>query len=76
LNHLVECIRSGNQPLVRPEHARHVLEIMVNAQQSGRDGRALMIESTFTPPTFAETGGEEPAHLIHDRTLGRHRRAR
>jgi len=68
LNHLVECIRRAAQPLVTPEHARHVLEIMLKAQQSGREGRALNIESTFTPPVFPEPAAQEPAHLVHDRT--------
>jgi predicted dehydrogenase len=68
LRHLVECIHAGTRPLVTPEHARHVLEIMLKAQQSGREGRALALESTFTPPTFAEPGAQEAAHLMHDRS--------
>jgi predicted dehydrogenase len=68
LRHLVECIQDGTEPLVTPEHAYHVLEIMLKAQQSGREGRALPIESRFEPAVFAEEGGEEPAHLVHDRT--------
>jgi predicted dehydrogenase len=68
LRHLVECIHRGTRPLVTPEHARHVLEIMLKAQQSGREGRALALESTFTPPTFAEPVAQEAAHLMHDRS--------
>ena len=68
LRHFVECIRDGTRPLVTPEHARHVLEIMFKAQQSGREGRALPIESTFVPPLFAESKSAEPAHLMHDRS--------
>jgi predicted dehydrogenase len=68
LRHLVQCIQSGTRPRVTPEHAYHVLEIMLKAQQSGRDGRALPIESTFTPPVFEEERMHEPAHLVHDRT--------
>lgn len=66
LRHLVECIRQGTRPLVQPEHAFHVLEIMLKAQESGRDGQAKIIESSFTPPTFAQTEAELPAHLRHD----------
>jgi predicted dehydrogenase len=66
LNHLVDCLRSGTTPLVTPEHALHVLEIMLKAQQSGREGRALALESTFTPPVFAEAA-REAVHLMHDR---------
>jgi predicted dehydrogenase len=41
---------------------------MLKAQQSGREGRALSIESTFTPPVFAEEVPKEAAHLVHDRS--------
>jgi predicted dehydrogenase len=68
LNHLVDCARNGNRPFVTPEHAFHVLEIMLKAQQSSREGRALQIDSTFTPPRFPEPMEIEPAHLMHDRT--------
>jgi len=68
LRHLVECIHKGERPLISPEHARHVLEIILKAQQSGREGRALTIESTFAPPVFAEPVAQEAAHLMHDRT--------
>src|SRR5438445_3181773 len=36
LRHLVDCIREATRPLVTPEHALHVLEIMLKAQASGR----------------------------------------
>lgn len=67
LRHLVESIHAGAQPLIAPEHAYHVLEIMLKARQSAKEGRALPLDSAFAPPTFhrAET---EAAHRIHDRT--------
>jgi hypothetical protein len=68
LRHLVECIRQGSRLLITPEHALHVLEIMLNAQQSGREGRAIPIESSFMPPEFSESKPVEAAHLAHDRT--------
>jgi len=68
LRHLVECIHHGTRPLVTPEHALHVLEIMLKAQQSSREGRALAIESTFTPPVFSAASTREAAHLTHDRS--------
>ncbi|MBI4659676.1 MAG: Gfo/Idh/MocA family oxidoreductase [Verrucomicrobia bacterium] len=67
LRHLVECIRKGRRPLVTPEHACHVLEIMVKAQQSGREGRALTIDSAFPLPVFRKSVGRARAHLVHDR---------
>lgn len=68
LRHLVECIRERKRPLVTPEHAYHVLEIMIKAQQSGRDGRARPMQSTFRPPSFGESKTKEAAHRVHDRT--------
>jgi predicted dehydrogenase len=69
VRHLVECIQTGAKPLVTPEHAYHVLEIMLKAQAAGRDGRARDIDSTFTLPSFAQPAAPPPAaHLVHDPT--------
>lgn len=67
VRHLVECIEHGTPPLVTPEHAYHVLEIMLKTMESGRTGQALAIDSTFVPPRFdvaADVGKD--AHLVHD----------
>jgi hypothetical protein len=66
LRHLVECIQDGREPINRPEHAYHVLEIMLKAEEAGRDGQARSIESSFTPPAFGESAQATPAHLIHN----------
>lgn len=68
LRHMVDCIRRNKRPIITPEHAYHALEIMLKAQESGRDGQAKLIESTFTPPVFDEPIETEAAHLIHDRS--------
>lgn len=68
LNHLVDCIRTETGPLVTPEHALHVLEIMLKAQQAGRERRALDLTTTFTPPVFAEPEIGEAVHRQHDRS--------
>ncbi len=68
LRHLVECIHQRTAPLVTPEHALHVLEVMLQAQASGRDGQARIIESTFPPPVFGQAAPAAAAHRIHDRT--------
>jgi len=70
LRHLVECIHSGARPQVTPEHAFHVLDVMLQAQAAGRDGRARGVESTFTPPAFAEVAETSAAQRVHDRTRG------
>ncbi len=53
LRHIVECIQTGQTPLVTPEQAYHVLEIMLRAQESGADGQQKVISSTFTPAHLA-----------------------
>jgi predicted dehydrogenase len=68
LRHLIECIQSDMRPIITPEHGYHALEIMIKAQEAGRDGQARAIESTFTPPTFFDEREQLAEHLIHDRT--------
>jgi len=68
LRHFIECVHNGTRPLATPEHALHVLEIMLKAQQASQEGRMLEIESTFEPPVFEESNPTEPAHLMHDRS--------
>lgn len=69
LRHLVDCIQTGQKPIITPEHGYHVLEVMLKAQAAGKDGHARTIDSTFTPPTF-DLGdqSDEARHLIHDRS--------
>jgi predicted dehydrogenase len=68
LRHLVECVHKGRQPDLPPEHALHVLEVMLCAQQAGRDGRLVGVQSTMTPRKFDEPPPETQHHRIHDRT--------
>ncbi len=68
LNHLVDCVRAGTKPVVTPEHALHVLEIMLLARQASKEGRAVDTTTTFIPPTFGETATAEATHRQHDRT--------
>ena len=57
LRHLVECLETGAEPVTRPEHAYHALEIMLAAQAAGADGRAREIASDFPAPDLARLGG-------------------
>lgn len=66
LRHLVECVHRGVEPIITPEHAYHVTEVMIKATESAREGRVKTIESTFAPPAFEEEGETVEAHLIHD----------
>ena len=51
LNHMIECIQQNKPPVITPAHAFHVLEIMLKSMQSGAEGRAIELTSTFTPLT-------------------------
>jgi predicted dehydrogenase len=67
IRHMIDCIERQTAPVITPEHAYHVLEIMIKTMESGRSGQALTIESTFEPPRFDDASdGQVAAHLIHD----------
>jgi predicted dehydrogenase len=68
LRHLVECIQEGTKPIVTPEHAFHVLDVLVQTLASAREGRARSVESTFAPMDFMGGGAVTGAHRVHDRT--------
>jgi predicted dehydrogenase len=68
LRHLVDCVESGRPAITRPEHAYHVLEIMLAAQAAGRDGVARAIESDFPIPVFGRDWVDAQAERsAHDR---------
>lgn len=68
LRELVESIQTGRVPRLAIEHAFHVLEIMLAAQQSGRTGQFVDVQSTFPRFVFDGPAQMEGAHRIHDRT--------
>ena len=47
IEHLADCVRAGVQPIASGRHARHVLELMVAAEQSAREGRVIDVVTTF-----------------------------
>ena len=47
VEHLVDCVREGRQPVLSADHARHALEIMLRAIESARSGRAVELRTTF-----------------------------
>ena len=47
VKHLVDCLKSGEPPVLSAAHARHALEIMLKAVESARCGRALDLTTTF-----------------------------
>ena len=68
LRHLVACIEQGREPVTRPEHAYHALEIMLAAQAAAADGRAREIGSDFPRPDLAAlaTGDGGGGGRVHD----------
>jgi predicted dehydrogenase len=71
IRHLVDSVETGRPTITRPEHAYHVLEIMLAAQASGSDGVARKIESDFPALVYDERPAEpDAAHLVHDRRRG------
>jgi predicted dehydrogenase len=55
-DHLADCVSGVARPVLNPEHARHVLEIMLKADESARSGRAMELATTFSLPDQAVLG--------------------
>ena len=68
LRHLVECIQQGTKPVITPEHAFHVLEIMIKANIASETNQTQIMESTFTLPNIDEAMAKARAKAEHDRT--------
>jgi predicted dehydrogenase len=66
LRHVVECLETGAEPVTRPEHAYHALEIILAAQAAGEDGRAREIASDFPAPDLARLGAVGGHDRVHD----------
>lgn len=60
IEHLVDCIETGAQPILSADHALHVLEILEQAEHSAREGRAEEV---------AASGAREPdtTRMMQDR---------
>ena len=50
---VAECLATGKEPLFTPEHALHVVEIIVAARESQQTGRRIDLHSTFKWPIVA-----------------------
>ncbi len=51
--HVAECLATGKESLITPEHAVHAAEIIAAARESQRTGRRIRIRSTFKWPVIA-----------------------
>jgi predicted dehydrogenase len=50
---IAECLATGREPLITPEHALHVLEIIEAARASQETGRRIPLESSFKWPVIS-----------------------
>jgi predicted dehydrogenase len=50
---VAECMATGKETLFTPEHALHVVEIIVAARESQESGRRIELKSTFKWPVVA-----------------------
>jgi predicted dehydrogenase len=44
---LIEAIEENRKPVLIPEHARHVVEIIEKAYESSRSGKKVKLKTTF-----------------------------
>jgi predicted dehydrogenase len=51
--HLIDCVVDDLEPVNNALHARHVLDIMLTAARSAKEGRTLALQTTFPSPTGA-----------------------
>ena len=59
IDHLVDCLLTGQPPVLSADHARHALEIMVKAQDSAREGVVMELTTTFESRDVAPVGGSD-----------------
>lgn len=58
--HFVACVRGEETPILTAEHAVHVLDIMVHAQEAALSGASVSLDTSFEPdPNGARPEGED-----------------
>jgi predicted dehydrogenase len=50
VDHLADCVATGTRPMLNLEHARHILEIMLKADEAAKTGQAQDLTTTFELP--------------------------
>ncbi len=48
-----ECLATGREMLVTPEHALHVIDVITAARESSKSGKRIELKSTFKWPVVA-----------------------
>ncbi|MFN3648146.1 MAG: Gfo/Idh/MocA family protein [Armatimonadota bacterium] len=49
-SYAAKCLAAGGESLIRPEHALHVLEVIVAARESAQSGRRIPLRTRFPWP--------------------------
>jgi predicted dehydrogenase len=65
LPHMVECIEEGREPVMRPEHAYHALEISLAATTASDEGRTQAITSPFPELDYGTVARAAPGSRFH-----------
>jgi predicted dehydrogenase len=53
---ICECLATGKEPLVTPEHALHVVDIICASRESQKTGRRIPLTSSFQWPVMGKVG--------------------
>jgi predicted dehydrogenase len=59
VEHLVDCVEQGAEPIASVEHALHVIEVLEAAALSAAEGRAVPVDSDFRREAVSIEGGAE-----------------
>ena len=59
VQHLAQCVRSQQEPLVSMDHAIHVLDVLAAAEESSATGAAVRLGSKFPWTSPASQHGTE-----------------
>jgi predicted dehydrogenase len=65
LPHFVDCIEEGKEPVLRPEHAYHALEVALAATTASNDGRTQPIQSSFPALDYGTVARKLPGARFH-----------
>ena len=57
--YIAECLAKGEKPMLRGEHASHVLEVMLAAKRAAQMGQRIQVATTFSWPLLKKTGEQQ-----------------
>jgi predicted dehydrogenase len=63
--HFVACLNGRAEPILRPEHARHIVDIIAAVDESVSTGAAVPLRTTFTAPLQHADLGDRDTGLVN-----------